>query len=127
MVTYADRPWTKSYDEGVPHSLEPYPEIPLYALLDDAAKNHGDRVACIVSLELPVVGRIYNEVSYRELGELSDRLAAALAIWASGDRVAVDLVNGAQFAIAFFGILKAGGIVVALNPTFHRPRKPARS
>ncbi|HPV06146.1 MAG TPA: long-chain fatty acid--CoA ligase [Aggregatilineales bacterium] len=125
MVTYADRPWTKSYDEGVPHSLEPYPEIPLYALLDDAAKNHGDRVACIVSLELPVVGRIYNEVSYRELGELSDRLAAALADMGvkKGDRVAVDLVNSAQFAIAFFGILKAGGIVVALNPTFPPAQK----
>lgn len=125
MVTYADRPWTKSYDEGVPHSLEPYPDIPLYGLLDDAAQNHGDRTACIVSLELPVVGRVHNEMSYRELGELSDRLAAALADMGvkKGDRVAVDLVNSAQFAIAFFGILKAGGIVVALNPTFPPAQK----
>jgi long-chain acyl-CoA synthetase len=59
-------------------------------------------------------------ITYRELGELSDKLAAGLADLGikKGDRVALVLNNCTQFVISFFGILKAGGVVVALNPTF---------
>ena len=35
-----------------------------------------------------------------------------------GDRVAVIMPNCAQFVMAFYAILKAGGVVVAVNPTF---------
>ena len=34
MVTYAERPWTKSYDVGLPTSLG-FPEIPLHQFLKD--------------------------------------------------------------------------------------------
>lgn len=127
MATYADRPWIQNYDDGVPPSLEPYPDIPVYGLLDESVAKYPERTACITSLELPVVGRVHRTLSYRELGERSDELAAALADMGvrKGDRVAIDLVNSTQFVIAFFGIVKAGGIVVALNPTFP-PAKKAR-
>ena len=38
-VTYADKPWIKHYDQNVPDSLAPYPEIPLFALLDDTVEK----------------------------------------------------------------------------------------
>lgn len=120
MVTYADRPWTKHYDPGVPTSLEPYPEVPLFQLLDDTVKKYPNNTACLTGLKLPLFGMRHASITYKELGDLSDRLAAALADLGikKGDRVALILNNCTQFVISFFGILKAGGIVVALNPTF---------
>ncbi|HEC22931.1 MAG TPA: long-chain fatty acid--CoA ligase [Chloroflexi bacterium] len=120
MVSYADKPWTKHYDEGIPESLAPYPEIPLFGFLDESVKKFPDQEACITSVELPLVGRRHASITYRELGDLSDRFAAALADMGvqKGDRVAIVAPNSTQFVIAFFGILKAGAIVVALNPSF---------
>ncbi len=119
-MNYADKPWTKHYDPGVPASLAPYPDVPLFQLLDDTVRDHPDNTACITALKLPLFGLKHAALSYRELGEASDRLAAALADMGvkKGDRVALVLPNCTQFVIAFFGILKAGGVVVAMNPTF---------
>jgi long-chain acyl-CoA synthetase len=36
-----------------------------------------------------------------------------------GDRVGVMLPNGPEFAVVFYGVLHAGGVVVPLNPTLH--------
>ena len=41
------RPWFKSYDPQVPHSLEPYPKIPLFGFLEQAARDYADRTAVI--------------------------------------------------------------------------------
>ncbi|WP_246156627.1 AMP-binding protein [Aquicoccus porphyridii] len=59
-------------------------------------------------------------ITYGELDHLSDRFAARLAAdgVAPGDRVAVFMGNCPQFAIAFFGILKAGAVHVPVNPMF---------
>ena len=56
-------------------------------------------------------------LSYGDLDALSDRLAAGLEIAGlrPGDRVGLQLPNIPQFLIAYFGILKAGGVVVPLN------------
>ncbi len=56
-------------------------------------------------------------VSYAELDALSDRVAASLlaAGLAPGDRVGLQLPNIPQFVVAYFGILKAGGVVVPMN------------
>jgi long-chain acyl-CoA synthetase len=58
-----------------------------------------------------------DELTYAELDVLSGRLAAALegAGIRPGDPVALQLPNIPQFLIAYFGILKAGGVVVPLN------------
>lgn len=57
------------------------------------------------------------KLSYGELDVLSDRLAAGLdaAGLQPGDPVALQLPNIPQFLIAYFGILKAGCVVVPLN------------
>jgi long-chain acyl-CoA synthetase len=104
----------------VPASLAPYPDIPLFTLLDESADRFPDKAAVISSVGLPEGGRAHASLSYGELGALSDRLAAALAALGvrKGDRVGLILPNCAQFVIAFFAALKAGGVVVALNPSF---------
>ena len=61
--------------------------------------------------------------TYRELDQASDRLAASLAATGikPGDPVALQLPNIPQFLISYFGILKAGGIVVPLNVMLRAP------
>src|SRR6202167_670351 len=56
-------------------------------------------------------------LSYAQLDELSDQAAAGLAAAGvrPGDMVGLQLPNIPQFVIAYFGILKAGGVVVPMN------------
>jgi long-chain acyl-CoA synthetase len=80
----------------------------LATLLTDTAAEHGDRTA----LKLDDA-----EVSYAMLDEGSARVAALLRDKGleAGDRVGVMLPNVPYFAIAYYGVLRAGGIVVPMN------------
>lgn len=104
------RPWLEHYDAGVPHHLD-YPAIPLYRLLDDSAGQQPGRPCTIF---------FGKRMSYGAIKEASDRLAASLQGLGvqPGDRVALLLPNSPQFVIAYFAILKAGAVVVALNPLY---------
>jgi long-chain acyl-CoA synthetase len=103
-------PWLNFYDEGVPHTLE-YPDITLQQFLADTVAKYPDR-ACTIFKGA--------EITYKEMDELSDRLAAGFVSVGlkKGDRVGLFMPNTPQFLIAFYGILKAGGIVVATNPLY---------
>jgi long-chain acyl-CoA synthetase len=120
MVNYAERPWIQHYDPGVPGTLMPYPQKPIYSYLRDSAQKHPNRPALITSAKLPVVGRQAANLTYSELDRASDALACALVAMGlqKGERVAIIMPNVAAFAIAYYGILKAGGVVVACNPTY---------
>ena len=104
------RPWHKNYDPGVPQTLT-YPQVPLFHFLEETARRYPDR-ACTVFKGA--------EITYREMNELTDRLAAGLAALGvkKGDPVGIFMPNSPQFVIAFYGILKAGGVVVATNPLY---------
>jgi len=106
----ADRPWLKQYDEGVPHTIE-YPEVPLFYFLEQAAKNYPDSPCTIFKGE---------KITYREMNDLTDRLAAGLAELGvkKGDRVGIFMPNTPQFTVAYFAVLKLGGVVVATNPLY---------
>src|SRR5574341_727054 len=79
MTTYTDRPWLKSYDQGVPPSLAPYPDHALHDLLRESARqNPGDDIL-LTSVRLPLVGRIESTMSLARLDRASDALGAALA------------------------------------------------
>jgi long-chain acyl-CoA synthetase len=81
----------------------------LATLLTETAERHGDRTA----LKLDDT-----EVSYEMLDEGSARVAGLLAArsFEPGDRVGVMLPNVPYFASIYYGILRAGGIVVPMNP-----------
>lgn len=102
-----ERPWLQQYDAAVPTSIEA-PRVPLYRLLDDVAAAVPRRAA------LSIGG---HRLSYGELRQASDRLAFALRGLgvAPGDRVALLLPPSAPLAIAHFGALKAGAVVVPLD------------
>jgi long-chain acyl-CoA synthetase len=104
------RPWHKYYDEGVPVSID-YPPKPLFHFLADAAKEFPDRACSIFKGAA---------VTYAQMDEMTDRLAAALADMGvkKGSPVGIFMPNSAQFIMAFYAILKAGGIVVATNPLY---------
>ena len=106
-----EKPWLKHYDQGVLASLAPYPDKPLHAFLEESAAKYPDQPCTIFK------GRV---ITYREMNELTDRMAAALAGIGvkQGDRVGMFMPNTPQFAITYYGILKAGGVVVATNPLY---------
>jgi long-chain acyl-CoA synthetase len=119
-VSYSDRPWLKRYDPGVPHSLAPYPDYPLHHFLQESARRFPGKTALVTSAHLPVVGRISTEYTYQQLEAWTDALAAALVAKGlrKGERVALILPNTVQFLIGYYGVLKAGGVVAATNPTY---------
>lgn len=119
MVNYADRPWKNKYDKGVPNTLE-YPKIGLHEFLSQTARRIPDNPALITSGRIPVFGRMANKTTYKELDRLSDALASGLIDMGlkKGDRVAIVMPNCAAFVISFYGVLKAGGVVAATNPTY---------
>jgi long-chain acyl-CoA synthetase len=63
------------------------------------------------------------QLTYRQLDQASDRLAANLAAAGigPGDRIALQLPNIPQFLISYFGILKAGAVVLPLNVLLRAP------
>ncbi len=107
-MTYADKPWLKSYKLGpykLEHSLTPFPEEPVYKVLDDAAAKYPGQTA-VLFLDW--------KIRYGELKVLADKLAAALIGLGvqKGDRVCVFLPNCPEFIISDWAILKAGAAMV---------------
>jgi long-chain acyl-CoA synthetase len=125
---YAEKPWIKFYDPGVPASLKPYPAVPLFQSLQETAQKFPDRPAILTSSHVPVAGRIKAELTFKELNDQSDAMAAALVDLGvkKGDRIGLIMPNCAQFVIAFYAILKVGAVVCAVNPTYPGPKIQAQ-
>jgi long-chain acyl-CoA synthetase len=112
-VTLAtERPWLKHYEKGVPPTLG-LPNRALHRLLHSAVRRYGKRPA------LAFYGR---SMTYRQLDTEVNRLANALRSLGidKGKRVMLLLPNTPQFIIAYYAVLKAGGIVVSTSPTNER-------
>jgi long-chain acyl-CoA synthetase len=108
-----DHPWLKKYDKGVPNTIE-YPAVPLYYFLEESARKYPDSPCTIFKGAT---------ITYREMNEITDRVAGGLVAMGvkKGDRVGMFLPNTPQFVMIYFGILKAGGVVVATNPLYTPP------
>jgi long-chain acyl-CoA synthetase len=100
--------WEASYPPGLRWGLD-IPRTGAPELLADAVRKYGERPA------LQFMGRT---ISHRELGELSDRFAYGLQKLGVGPgvHVGIYLPNTPHYNVAFFGILKAGGVVVNYSP-----------
>lgn len=109
-VTAADKPWLKHYDAHVPPQID-IPVHPLPDFLRRSAEKYPNHTAIIFK---------GNRISYKQLNELSDAVAASLYArgFKKGDRAVVYMPNSPQFIISYYGILKAGGIVIATNPLY---------
>ncbi len=110
---YSFQPWLRQYDAHVKTHLT-YPDKNLSDLFDEVSLDCPDRVFLIHHSE---------SMSFREIKELVDRLSSNLMSLGlkKGERVALILPNCPQFVISYYAILKAGGVVVALNPNFRMP------
>lgn len=105
-----ERIWHKSYAPQVPPSIE-YEHITLGEALRRTGKDHKDTTALIM------MGK---KISYRELDNLVDRFAAALADLGveKGDHVAIILPNIPQVVIASYAVFRLGAVVVMHNPLY---------
>jgi len=107
-----EHPWRKFWAKHVIEMGDDPPEPkPLFDLVSVTAARDPKKV-CI---------RFQGaSMTYGQVDELSSRFAAALVSLGvrKGDRVAIFLPNMPQFVLSYFGILKAGGVVVPCSPLY---------
>src|SRR3989449_9489235 len=98
--TALERPWLRSWPQGVPKSID-YPEISVHELLRRAANEFGDR---------PAITFYGKSTSFRDLDVAVDRFAAGLrAIGVRpGGRASLVLANTPPFGGAFLAGVPAG-------------------
>jgi len=92
-------------------SLKPYPEISLPEVLAGSAKRFQNKIAAVYGSQTITFG----ELSTRCNGTALRLVASGLK---PGERVALMGQNSIDYIAAFFGILKAGGVVVPFSPAY---------
>ncbi|MGW9405330.1 long-chain-fatty-acid--CoA ligase [Arthrobacter sp. NPDC055585] len=110
-MTAAQEPlWVKHYQPGVPAEIE-LPTESLTSMVEDAVARFGPKVA------LEFFGA---ETTYTQLGDQINRAAEGLRKLGvkKGHRVAIILPNCPQYLIAFYAVLRLGGVVVGHNPLY---------
>jgi long-chain acyl-CoA synthetase len=111
MIDKSERPWLASYPSGVPADIDPSGYVSLVQLMEESFQKYADRTA------YSFMGK---EVSYRDTDAQSAALAAYLQSLglAKGDRVAIMMPNVPQYPAAVAGVLRAGCVVVNVNPLY---------
>jgi long-chain acyl-CoA synthetase len=103
--------WLKQYPAGVPAEIDVSQYPSLVALLDESFRRYADRTA------YKFMGKA---ITFRQVDDAS----RALAVWlqaqglAKGDRVAIMMPNVPQYPVAVAAILRAGLVVVNVNPLY---------
>jgi long-chain acyl-CoA synthetase len=110
-LTVTDRVWLKSYPPGVPFDINPAQYTSLVALMEESFVQYANRVAYHFMGE---------NVTYAQTDQLSQSFAAYLQSLGlvKGDRVAVMMPNVPQYPVAVAAILRAGFVVVNVNPLY---------
>lgn len=107
----ADRPWLGAYPQGVPADInvDQYPS--LVHLMEESFGKFASR---------PAYSFMGKELSYAQVDSLSQAFAAYLQGLGlvKGDRVAIMMPNVPQYPVAVAGILRAGMVVVNVNPLY---------
>ncbi len=105
-----NKPWFKKYQKGVPkHPV--FPVISLGDWFDQKTEEFAKNKCMWFSKTF---------MNYRMLRKYTDSLATSLSRKGvkKGDVVAILLPNSFQFTISYFAIVKLGGIVIPINPTY---------
>jgi long-chain acyl-CoA synthetase len=104
--------WLKNYPPGMP----PEVDVQAFSSLRDVLRHACDRFA-----DLPAFSNMGAKMRYAELDEHSRDFAAYLQHTLGlnkGDRVALMMPNLLQYPVALFGVLRAGLVVVNVNPQY---------
>jgi long-chain acyl-CoA synthetase len=106
-----DKPWLNSYPDGVPHQIDGSQFESLHDLFSQSCNQYGSR---------PAFDCMGKKITYKELDELSWQFAAYLQSSGlkKGDRIALMMPNLLQYPIALLGSLRAGCVVVNVNPMY---------
>jgi long-chain acyl-CoA synthetase len=103
--------WLKNYPEGVPAEVDVTQYASLVDLMEEAFRTYATRNAYAFMDRFTTFGEL-------------DRLSAALAAWLQsrgikpGTRVAIMMPNVVQYPVAVAGVLRAGCVVVNVNPLY---------
>ncbi len=111
MTANGNRPWLNAYPEGVPAEIDPVGYASLKALLERSFERFA---------ALPAFSNAGVQLTYRETDELSRHFAGFLHSRGlrHGDRVAIMMPNLLQYPVAVFAALRAGLVVVNVNPMY---------
>lgn len=107
-----EKTWLKHYPEGVPAEIDPDQYTSLIDIFERSTAQFANQPAFIN------MGQV---MTFRELEEKSRAFAAYLQHGLGlkqGDRIALMMPNLLQYPIAMFGILRAGMVVVNVNPLY---------
>lgn len=105
------RPWLQSYPPGLAPEIDPDQYASVVKVIDEGLAKHAGRAFAVC------MGR---SMGFAEL----DRKSRDFAAWIQargihpGARVAIMLPNVLQFPVAMIGVLRAGCVVVAVNPLY---------
>ena len=106
-----ERPWLASYPEGVPADIDISQYSSLVGLMEESFAKHGDKVA------YSYMGK---DITFARTDKLSVAFGAYLQCLglAKGDRIAIMMPNVPQYPVAVAAILRAGFVVVNVNPLY---------
>ena len=106
-----DRIWLKNYPEGVPADIDPQRFTSITEMVGECFKTYGHRTA------QTFMGK---KISYTQIDAQSMQIASYLQSLglSPGDRVAVMMPNLPQYAIAALAVLRAGYVLVNVNPMY---------
>jgi long-chain acyl-CoA synthetase len=110
-----DRIWLRHYPPGIPHDIDPDAFDSLPSLLLPSCRRFATFPAC---------SNLGATLRYADV----DRSSRDFAAWlvhvqriAKGDRIALMMPNVLQYPVALLGVLRAGGVVVNVNPQYTAP------
>ncbi|MET1411773.1 AMP-binding protein [Roseibium sp. HPY-6] len=116
-MTRTDRPWTAFYGP----EMRPDIETPSYRTIPDLIRSASGTYGKAPAFTTVMHNGMNGTLTFEQVDEMSDAFAVYLrevAGLVKGDRVAVQLPNGLTFPVAAFGILKAGCVLVNVNPLY---------
>lgn len=104
--------WLKEYQDGVPHEINPDQYTSLVQLAEEAFAQYVDSPAFIN------MGHVLN---FKQINDFSNAMASFfINHWGlkKGDRVGIMMPNLLQYPVVLWGILRAGLVVVNINPLY---------
>jgi long-chain acyl-CoA synthetase len=107
-----DKPWLRSYPPGVPAEVNVHEFSSVKDILERSCQRFADR---------PAYSNLGVTMTYAELDRLSRQFGAflqSLPGLKKGERVAIMMPNLLQYPVAMFGALRAGLVVVNVNPLY---------